>query len=121
MVPVDKIVHVLVTGADVIHSFAVPAFGIKIDAVPGRMNETWFKATRWHLLRPVLGALRHRPRLHADRGQGGERPDFDAWVADAKKKFATQPGDSSPRPAAAGAVSAERVARRRHAHKVERH
>jgi len=45
VVPVNKIVHVLVTGADVIHSFAVPSFGIKIDAVPGRLNDTWFKAT----------------------------------------------------------------------------
>jgi cytochrome c oxidase subunit 2 len=37
---------VLVTGADVIHSFAMPAFGIKVDAVPGRINETWFKAEK---------------------------------------------------------------------------
>jgi hypothetical protein len=36
----ERIVHVLVTGADVIHSFTVPSFGIKIDAVPGRINET---------------------------------------------------------------------------------
>ncbi len=45
VVPVNKVVHVLVTGADVIHSFAVPSFGIKIDAVPGRLNDTWFKPT----------------------------------------------------------------------------
>jgi cytochrome c oxidase subunit 2 len=45
VVPVNKVVHVLVTGGDVIHSFAVPSFGIKIDAVPGRLNDTWFKAT----------------------------------------------------------------------------
>src|SRR5580704_2098041 len=45
VVPVNKVVHVLVTGADVIHSFTVPSFGIRIDAVPGRINETWFKAT----------------------------------------------------------------------------
>ena len=46
VVPVNKVVHVLVTGADVIHSFSVPSFGIKIDAVPGRINDTWFKATQ---------------------------------------------------------------------------
>src|SRR6266568_4410136 len=46
VVPVDKIVRVQVTGSDVIHSFAVPSFGIKIDAIPGRLNETWFKATK---------------------------------------------------------------------------
>jgi cytochrome c oxidase subunit II len=46
VVPVDKVIRVQTTGADVIHSFAVPAFGIKIDAIPGRLNETWFKATK---------------------------------------------------------------------------
>ena len=46
VVPVNKTVVVQVIGADVIHSFAVPSFGIRIDAVPGRLNETWFKATR---------------------------------------------------------------------------
>lgn len=46
VVPVDTTVRVQVTGADVIHSFAVPSFGIKIDAVPGRLNETWFNARK---------------------------------------------------------------------------
>jgi cytochrome c oxidase subunit II len=46
VVPINKVIRVQVTGADVIHSFAVPAFGIKIDAIPGRLNETWFKATK---------------------------------------------------------------------------
>ena len=46
VVPVNKVVRIQTTGADVIHSFAVPAFGIKIDSIPGRLNETWFKATK---------------------------------------------------------------------------
>jgi cytochrome c oxidase subunit 2 len=46
VVPVGKTVRVLVTGGDVLHSFTVPALGFKMDAVPGRLNETWFKATR---------------------------------------------------------------------------
>ena len=46
VVPVGKTVQVLVTAADVIHAFAVPAFGVKIDAVPGRTNHVWFKAER---------------------------------------------------------------------------
>jgi cytochrome c oxidase subunit II len=46
VVPVNKIVRVQTIGAEVIHSFTVPSFGIRIDAVPGRLNETWFKATR---------------------------------------------------------------------------
>lgn len=45
VVPVDSVVKVLVTASDVLHSWTVPAFGIKIDSVPGRLNETWFKAT----------------------------------------------------------------------------
>ncbi len=46
VVPVNKVIRVQTTGADVIHAFAVPAFGIKIDSIPGRLNETWFKATK---------------------------------------------------------------------------
>lgn len=46
VVPVDTTVRVQVIGADVIHSFAVPSFGIKMDAVPGRLNETWFNARK---------------------------------------------------------------------------
>jgi cytochrome c oxidase subunit 2 len=46
VVPVGKVVRVLVTGADVIHDFANPAFGLKTDAVPGKVNETWFKAEK---------------------------------------------------------------------------
>ena len=46
IVPVGTVVRMQVIGPDVIHSFAVPAFGIKIDAVPGRLNETWFLAER---------------------------------------------------------------------------
>jgi cytochrome c oxidase subunit 2 len=46
VVPVGKTVRVLVTASDVIHAFALPAFGLKTDAVPGRVNETWFRADR---------------------------------------------------------------------------
>lgn len=46
VVPVGKTVRVLVTATDVIHAFALPAFGLKVDAIPGRVNETWFRADR---------------------------------------------------------------------------
>ena len=46
VVPVNKVIRVQTTGADVIHSWAIPSFGVKIDAIPGRLNETWFKATK---------------------------------------------------------------------------
>lgn len=46
VVPVDKVVHVLVTAGDVLHNWTIPAFGSKTDAVPGRLTATWFKAER---------------------------------------------------------------------------
>ena len=46
VVPVNKVVRVQTIGAEVIHSFAIPSFGVRMDAIPGRLNETWFKATR---------------------------------------------------------------------------
>ncbi|MEM0899233.1 MAG: cytochrome c oxidase subunit II [Pseudomonadota bacterium] len=44
VVPEDTTVRLLVTAADVIHSWTIPAFGVKMDAIPGRLNETWFHA-----------------------------------------------------------------------------
>jgi cytochrome c oxidase subunit II len=46
VVPTGRVIRMQVIGADVIHAFAVPAFGIKIDAIPGRLNETWFRVDR---------------------------------------------------------------------------
>ncbi|PLW75159.1 cytochrome c oxidase subunit II [Cohaesibacter celericrescens] len=46
VVPVGKIVRLQITSADVIHSYAMPSFGVKMDAVPGRLNESWFNADR---------------------------------------------------------------------------
>jgi len=46
VVPVNKVIEIVTTGADVIHSWALPQMGVKMDAVPGRLNHTWFKATR---------------------------------------------------------------------------
>lgn len=46
VVPVDTVIRVLSTSGDVIHSFALPSMGVKVDAVPGRLNEYWFEANR---------------------------------------------------------------------------
>jgi cytochrome c oxidase subunit 2 len=100
VVPVNKVVRVLTTGADVIHSFAVPSFGIKIDAIPGRVNETWFKAEREgtyygqcselcgkdHAFMPIV--------VHVVSDK-----DYTAWLEQAKKKYATD--DSRPTAVAA--------------------
>ncbi len=95
VVPVNKIVRVQTTGADVIHSFAVPAFGIKIDAIPGRLNETWFKATKTGMFYGQCSELCGKDhafmpiavRVVSDQ-------EFASWVETAKKKFASAPGDT---------------------------
>ena len=46
VVPINKVVKLQITSNDVLHAWTIPAFGVKMDAVPGRLNETWFKANR---------------------------------------------------------------------------
>jgi cytochrome c oxidase subunit 2 len=103
VVPVNKVVRVQTTGADVIHAFAVPAFGIKIDAIPGRLNETWFKATKTGMFYGQCSELCGKDhafmpiavRVVSDQ-------EFASWVETAKKKFATNPANSY---ASAGAAA----------------
>ena len=102
VVPVDKVVKVITTGADVIHSFAVPSFGIKIDAIPGRINETWFKAERVGTYYGQCSELCGRNhafmpiavRVVSDK-------DYAAWLAQAKKKYASTEPTPSAKVAAA--------------------
>jgi cytochrome c oxidase subunit 2 len=100
--PVNKVVRVQIIGEDVIHSFSVPAFGIKLDAVPGRLNETWFKADRTgvfygqcsqlcgidHAFMPI--------EIHVV-----SQPEFDAWVASKAPPKAPTVAAVAPQPAAA--------------------
>ncbi|MEZ5871874.1 MAG: cytochrome c oxidase subunit II [Nitratireductor sp.] len=82
VVPVNTMVRVLVTAADVLHSFTVPAFGFKMDAVPGRLNETWFKAEREGLYYGQCSELCGRDHAFmpvAVRVVSQEQ--FDAWKA----------------------------------------
>ncbi len=104
VVPVNKVVRIQTTGADVIHAFAVPAFGIKIDSIPGRLNETWFKADKTGMFYGQCSELCGKDhafmpiavRVVSDQ-------EFAAWVETAKKKFATNPANSFA--SAAGAVA----------------
>jgi cytochrome c oxidase subunit 2 len=89
VVPVNKIIRVQTTGADVIHSFAVPAFGIKIDAIPGRLNETWFKATKTGMYYGQCSQLCGKDHAFMPIAvRVVEDKDFTAWVETAKKKYA---------------------------------
>jgi cytochrome c oxidase subunit II len=95
VVPVNKVVHVLVTGADVIHSFTVPSFGIRIDAVPGRINETWFKATITGMFYGQCSELCGKDHSFMPIAvRVVNDSDFTAWAAQAKQKYAAE--DSVP-------------------------
>ncbi len=89
VVPVDTTVRVQVTATDVLHSWAIPAFGVKMDAVPGRLNETWFRADRegiyygqcselcgyYHGFMPI--------ELHVVSAA-----EFETWVTQAREEYA---------------------------------
>jgi len=95
-VPVNKVVEVQTMGADVIHSWAMPQMGVKMDAVPGRINKTWFKATKEGVFYGQCSELcgaRHAYmpiELHVV-----SQADYDAWLAGAKKKFAAIENDTT--------------------------
>ncbi len=89
VVPVNKNVHVITTGSDVIHSFAVPSFGIKIDAIPGRINETWFRATREGVYYGQCSELCGKDHAFMPIAvRVVSEQAFAAWVEEAKKKYA---------------------------------
>jgi cytochrome c oxidase subunit 2 len=104
VVPVNKVVHVLVTGADVIHSFTVPSFGIRIDAVPGRNNDTWFKATVEGMFYGQCSELCGKDHSFMPIAvRVVSQDDFSKWVEQAKQQFAGDEGAAPTALAAAGA------------------
>jgi cytochrome c oxidase subunit II len=89
VVPVNKVVHVLVTGADVIHSFTVPSFGIRMDAIPGRINETWFKATSEGVFYGQCSELCGKDHAFMPIAvRVVNQGDFNTWINGARQKYA---------------------------------
>ena len=92
VVPVNKVVKVLITANDVLHAWAVPSFGVKRDAVPGRINETWFKAEKEGVYYGQCSELcgsRHAfmpitVRVVSDK-------QYNEWLKESKIKFAKYP------------------------------
>src|SRR5579872_308298 len=90
VVPVNKVVVLQVTSQDVIHSFVIQSFGIRVDAVPGRLNETWFKAEREGIYYGQCSKLCGKDHAFmpiAFRVVSDDK--YQSWLADAKKKFAS--------------------------------
>jgi cytochrome c oxidase subunit 2 len=112
LVPVDTTVRVLVTSHDVIHSFAVPAFGVKEDAIQGRVNETWFNVDREGVFYGQCSELcginhAYMPiEVHAV-----SRAEFDAWVVAQGGALASAeeaPEGDAPEPPAGGTAQPTR-------------
>ena len=92
VVPVNKVVKVLITANDVLHAWALPSFGVKRDAVPGRINETWFKAEKvgtYYGQCSELCGIQHAFMPITVRVVTDE--EYAIWLADAKMKFAKEP------------------------------
>ena len=93
VLPVGVDIRVQITGADVIHSWTVPAFGVKHDAVPGRVNESWFNIERpgiYYGQCSELCGVRHG--FMPIKVRAVPQEEFQAWVAEAQKKFAKVDG-----------------------------
>jgi cytochrome c oxidase subunit 2 len=89
VVPVGKAIRVQVTAADVIHSFVVQSFGARIDAVPGRLNETWFKPEKEGVYYGQCSKLCGKDHAFMPIAfRVVSEQDYATWLADAKKKFA---------------------------------
>jgi cytochrome c oxidase subunit 2 len=90
VLPVDTTIRLQSTGADVIHNWAVPAFGTKLEAVPGRLNEGWVKVNK-------IGTYYGQCSELCGTGHGFmpisvkvvSKDDFKKWVEEAKLKFAS--------------------------------
>jgi cytochrome c oxidase subunit 2 len=93
VVPVDKVVEIDVTSQDVIHSFSVPSFGVKIDAIPGRLNKAWFKAEHEGMFygqcSNICGIDHAFMPINV---RVVSESDFEAWLVEAKKQFASADG-----------------------------
>ena len=96
VVPVNKVVKVLITANDVLHAWALPAFGVKKDAVPGRINETWFKAEKEGIFYgqcSELCGIKHAFMPITVEVVSQEK--YNEWVAMAKKKYAMYPSNNN--------------------------
>jgi len=107
VVPVNQVIRVQVTAADVIHAFALPAFGLKTDAIPGRLNETWFKADKIGVYYGQCSELcgvdhSNMPiEIHVV-----SQADFDAWVKTKTAPPAAPVAAAAPAPAAGAPAAA---------------
>ena len=89
VVPVNEVVKLQITAADVIHSFVIPAFSIRMDAVPGRLNETWFRAEKEGVYYGQCSKICGKDHAFMPSAiRVVSREKYEEWLAEAKKKYA---------------------------------
>jgi cytochrome c oxidase subunit 2 len=99
VLPVGKKIRVLVTASDVLHAFAMPALGSKVDAVPGRTNEIWFDIDEPGMYYGQCSELCGSGHAFMPIAiQAVTQAEFDAWVVAARVKYAEADEDLTPRP-----------------------
>jgi len=97
VLPVDTNIQVLITAADVLHAFAMPSFGIKTDAVPGRMNETWVRITKPGVYYGQCSELCGKDHAYMPiEIHAVSKKEFNAWIKKAKKEFALNSYSDEP-------------------------
>ena len=105
VVPVGKTVELLISASDVIHAVAVPAFGVKIDAIPGKTNHTWFKAEKTGIYYGQCSELCGVDHAFMPiQVNVVTQEEFEAWVA---SRGGSMPGSESVEAAAPAAAATE--------------
>ena len=99
VLPVGKKIRVLVTSSDVLHAFAMPALGSKVDAVPGRTNETWFKIDEPGIYYGQCSELCGSGHAFMPLAiQAMPEAEFNAWITKAQARFGESDEELTPRP-----------------------
>lgn len=94
VLPIDTNIQILITAADVIHSFTIPAFGFKKDAVPGRMNETWVRIDKTGTYFGQCSEICGKDHAYMPiEIKAVTKEEFKKWIKAAKDKFATNNTD----------------------------
>jgi cytochrome c oxidase subunit 2 len=89
VVPVNEVIKVQLTSTDVIHAFGVPSFGVRMDAIPGRLNQTWFKVEKEGVYYGQCYFICGKDHAYMPIAiRAVSRPEYEKWLAEAKQKFA---------------------------------
>lgn len=97
VLPVGKTIRVQMTAADVIHAWTIPAFGVKKDAVPGRLNEAWFKIDKPGVYYGQCSEICGNGHSYMPiKVRAVTEAEFTAWVAEAKTKFSHNTNFANP-------------------------